>query len=291
MDVKFLSHGKECRAWLYLPEGQRKPPVIVMAHGIACEKAFRLPAFAERFVQRGLAVLVFDYRYIGESDGGPRNLVYYKRQLEDWKNAVAFVRTLSEVDRESIGLWGTSFSGGHVLVTAAKDSKIKAVSAHVPFTDGLSLLRTKGIFNLFNIFRAGFTDLYRTISLTRPFFIPVVARPGTLAFMNHSGAMEGYFAMIPANSRWENKCPARSCLSIPLYRPIRYASKISCPALIIMGDRDQVIPPRSVLKLSRRLKRRELVRLPMDHFDSYVGEMFEKVVERQADFFARQLLG
>jgi dipeptidyl aminopeptidase/acylaminoacyl peptidase len=289
VEMKFLSHGTECSAWLYVPEGSEKPPVIVMAHGIACEKTFRLPAFAEFFAERGLAVFVFDYRCIGGSDGGPRNLVYSWRQVQDWEAAIAYVRTLPQLDTNRIGLWGSSFSGGHVIVAASRDAEIVAVSAHVPFSNGMALVKSMGFLHVFQTFGAGVKDLFRIISLSKPYKIPVVADPGTLACMNSPGAKTGYLAMVPGNSRWENRCPARSCVMIPFYRPIRQASRVRCPVLIIMGDKDQIISPRSVVKLSRRLKKCKLVRLPMGHFDSYLGEMFDQVVELQADFFIRHL--
>jgi len=136
IDADFVSKGLKCAAWLYLPEGAARPPVVVMAHGFAAERSFGLPAFAERFAEKGLAVLLFDYRNFGDSEGEPRNLVSPKRHLEDWRAAIAHARSLEAVDGTRLGLWGTSFSGGHVLVSAARDKGVRAVVAQVPFVDG-----------------------------------------------------------------------------------------------------------------------------------------------------------
>jgi dienelactone hydrolase len=115
-----------CSGDLYLPGSTDRPPVVVMAHGFAGERTIRLPTYAERFVQRGLAAYLFDYRSFGDSDGEPRDYVHPHRHVEDWRAAIAHVRSLSQVDGSRLALWGTSFSGGHVIVIAAEDSEEKS---------------------------------------------------------------------------------------------------------------------------------------------------------------------
>src|SRR5688572_11896313 len=99
-ELHFPSGTDRCHAWLYLPSDAdgAPPPVLVMAHGLGAVKALRLGAFAERFQAEGYACLVFDYRNFGESEGEPRELLSIRRQREDWRAAVAFARTLPEVD-------------------------------------------------------------------------------------------------------------------------------------------------------------------------------------------------
>ena len=109
-----------------------------MAHGFAGQKDFGLQPYAEHFAAKGMAVFLFDYRNFGGSEGEPRNLVNPWRHLADWKAALSHVRTLNSVDGSRIALWGTSFSGGHVMVTAARQVGIKAVVAQVPFVDGMA---------------------------------------------------------------------------------------------------------------------------------------------------------
>ena len=124
-DVDFVSSGTRCAAWLYRPRGVARPPVVIMAHGFGAERTFGLPAFAERFAAAGLATLLFDYRGFGQSDGQPRNLVSPRRHVQDWKAAIAAARRLPEVDTDRIALWGTSYSGGHVIVAASEDPAIR----------------------------------------------------------------------------------------------------------------------------------------------------------------------
>ena len=94
-------------------------PLVLMAHGFAAEKSFGLIPYAEQFVRRGLAVMLFDYRHFGGSGGEPRNLVSCRRQRQDWQAALDFARRLPGIDAAKIALWGSSFSGGHVVDSRA----------------------------------------------------------------------------------------------------------------------------------------------------------------------------
>ena len=106
LDVQFDSHGMKCSAYLYRPATDSTTPIIVMAHGLGGTRRMRLTAFAERFVAEGYACLVFDYRYFGDSEGQPRQLLDIKSQLEDWKAAVAYARSLDKIDPNRVVIWG-----------------------------------------------------------------------------------------------------------------------------------------------------------------------------------------
>ncbi|MGQ0846467.1 MAG: alpha/beta hydrolase, partial [Sporichthyaceae bacterium] len=139
-DLTFEVAGTPLAAWLYRPASDGAVPCVVMAHGFGMTRECRLPDWAERFAAAGLAVLLFDYRGFGASGGQPRQLLDIAAQRLDWAGAVAAARTLAGVDPERIALWGTSFSGGHVLHVAARDHRVAAVVAQVPFTDGRASL-------------------------------------------------------------------------------------------------------------------------------------------------------
>jgi predicted acyl esterase len=88
---------------------QQQRARFVMAYCFAGTRDARMPAYAERFVAADFAVLLFDYRHFGASDGEPRQLISVRRQLEDYANAIAFARSLPWIDQTRIALWGTSF--------------------------------------------------------------------------------------------------------------------------------------------------------------------------------------
>lgn len=135
-EVEFISGGETVRGDLLLPDGDGPFPVVVMAGGWCYVKELRQPQYAADFVRRGFAALIFDYRRMGASDGEPRQHIDPWDQIEDYKNAITFVSSLPEIDATRIGIWGISYSGGHVLIVGATDPRVKSVVSNVPVIDG-----------------------------------------------------------------------------------------------------------------------------------------------------------
>jgi len=136
IEVEFDSCGETVRADLHLPEGEGPFPVVVMAGGWCYVKELRQPQYAEEFIKRGFAALIFDYRRMGASDGEPRQHIDPWDQIEDYKNAVTFAENHPNLDGDRIGAWGISYSGGHVLVLGSMDPRVKVIVANVPVIDG-----------------------------------------------------------------------------------------------------------------------------------------------------------
>ena len=191
----FTSAGTRCAGELLTPENATTPPVIIMAHGFAATREMALPRFAERFLAAGYAVYLFDYRTFGGSDGEPRHWVDPARHLQDWLAALNHVRQLKAVDSQRIILWGSSFSGGHVLVTAAKNPDVKAVISQVPHVDGLATLRAVPLSSVLRMSVAGLRDLLGGL-LGHPLYSPVVGHPGELAAMSSPEAYDGYMSIV-----------------------------------------------------------------------------------------------
>ena len=137
-DIEFKTEdGIVLRGWHYLPDNRGgKLPTIVMAHGFSAVKEMYLDRFAEAFVHAGLASLVFDNRNFGASDGEPRQEIDPWQQVRDYRDAITYAETLAETDPERIGIWGSSYSGGHVLVVGAIDSRVRCVVSQVPLISG-----------------------------------------------------------------------------------------------------------------------------------------------------------
>lgn len=287
LDITFESRGTNLAAWLYLPKGVSRPPVVIMAHGFGAERTFRLPEYAELFVRQGMACLVFDYRNFGDSDGEPRNYVNPKRHLEDWAAAIAFARSLDSVDGKRLALWGTSFSGGHVIVTAARTPGISAIVAQVPFVDGRSSGRSF-VYKLQALYH-GLRDVIGAALFNRRHYVPIVSAPDTFGMLNTPDALEGWEKSRPPGTSPERKCPANIALTGFFYRPIKYASRVTCPALIIYAKQDTLISDQDVRKTAGLMPRATVVGLPVEHFDIYTGETFEKAARMEADFLKKQL--
>lgn len=139
--VEFQSGDETIRGDLYLPQGDGPHPIVVMAGGWCYVKELVQPRYAELFAEAGVAALVFDYRRLGASDGSPRQHIDPNDQLEDYRNAISFVERQDGLDANRIGVWGISYSGGHVLIIAATDRRVKAVCSIVPVIDGWENMR------------------------------------------------------------------------------------------------------------------------------------------------------
>lgn len=286
-DVYFASGGLRCSAWLYRPLGSEPRPVIVMGHGLGGTKRMRLPAFAERFVAAGYACLIFDYRHFGDSEGEPRQLLDIGRQLEDWKAAVAYVRSLSEVDPARVILWGTSFGGGHVLSTAADDPKVAAVISQCPFTDGLASSLAMNPMTSVKLTTLALRDRIGSWLGAEPMMVATAGRPGTTALMNAPDAYDGYLGIMPPGSGIPNHVTARFALDIIRYFPGRRTPEIRSPILFCVCETDSVAPAKATLRHANRAPRKEILRCSDGHFDIYVGQAFERVVRDQLDFLRR----
>lgn len=141
-DVEFWSQDALCRGTLILPEGSTKPvPIVVMGGGWCYVKEIVMPHYAKAILAQGCAVLMFDYRCMGASEGLPRQHIDPWKQIEDYKNAITFVENLEEVDPDRIGIWGISYAGGHVLIVGATDPRVKCVISNIPVVDGYENMR------------------------------------------------------------------------------------------------------------------------------------------------------
>ena len=166
--VYFPSAGDQVEAFLYLPDnlGGTPPPVVVMAGGWCYVKELVQPIYAEAFAAKGLAVLLFDYRRLGASEGTPRQHLDPRDQMEDYRNAISYLETRDDVDTARLGAWGISYSGGHVLILGATEPRIRCVVSIVPVVDGLKTLKqahgTMGFRRLQECIQASRAKLYAT---------------------------------------------------------------------------------------------------------------------------------
>jgi len=288
-DETFDSAGDRCAAWVYVPEGEGPFPCVVLAHGWTGVREQRLDAFAERFAGAGYAAVVFDYRHFGASTGQPRQLLDIGRQLADWRAAVAFARSLPEVDPRRVALWGSSFSGGHVMAIAAEDHDVAAVIAQVPFADGLRNLPRLGPMLALRLTAEGLRDMAGAVRGAPPRMLASVGPPGSLAVMTSPDAEPGFRAIDPPGSTWRNEAAARVALRVASYRPGRKAGRITCPILFAIADDDQITPPEFAQAAADRAPHAEVRRYSGGHFDLYAGDGFERVIADQLAFLRRHL--
>jgi pimeloyl-ACP methyl ester carboxylesterase len=292
-DVSFEVEGMSVRAWLYLPENPAAPvPCIVMGNGFGGTRDMGLEAYAARFQEAGFAVLAFDYRHFGDSDGEPRQLVWIPYQLQDYSGAIDYARGREEIDSTRVALWGTSLSGGHVIVLAAKDPAVACVVAQCPGLDGRAMalmgLKTVGIRTGLRMLMYGQRDLVRSWFGLSPLKIPIVGRPGTIALMTTAAGYEGFRKLAPPG--FVNEVCARINIRGDKYRPVTKAGQVRCPVLLQICENDDLTPISAAEDAARRLGTLAVIRhYPIGHFDIYFGRSFEKSVNDQLDFFRERL--
>jgi pimeloyl-ACP methyl ester carboxylesterase len=288
-DVRIPSHGEQLAAYLYRPESaQGDVPCVVMAHGFSGTRDDGLPAYAEAFRDAGFAVVLFDYRHFGASSGEPRQLLDIGRQHDDYRAVIAWARRLDGIDPDRIALWGSSFSGGHVLAVAAADPRIAAVISQAPFTDAIPALMRVPLKNIVRLAVAGLSDQVRGWLGRPPRLAPAVGAPGTVAAMTEADAKPGFEAIVPPESLWRNEFAARLMLRFPFYRPGLKAAQLNMPLLVCVCENDTTTPPASTIKAAERAPRGELRRYPYGHFDIYTEP---KVKADQVDFLRRVVTG
>ena len=131
--VEFTSQGATLRGYLLTPAGVRaRLPAVIMAHGTSATIQMVAIEYARVFAESGLAVLLYDHRNFGSSDGEPRQEINPWIQCRGYLDALTFAATRPEIDPDRIALWGDSYTGGHVVVVSACDPRAKVVVAQVP---------------------------------------------------------------------------------------------------------------------------------------------------------------
>jgi fermentation-respiration switch protein FrsA (DUF1100 family) len=262
-----------------------------MAHGFGGTKDSGLLPFAEAMAEAGLDVLLFDYRGFGDSSGEPRQLAQPSRHREDYTAAIEFARGLDGVDPERIALWGTSWSGGHVVYVAADDPRIAAIVCQTPDLDGFRALeqvrRYAGLRNQLRLAVVGFKDLIGSLLGRDPLMVPVVGRPGELAAMSSEESEPGMRAI--AGPTWRNEVTARGATAELFNRAITRIDQVRCPILVQIADRDSITPAAASRAAAWRAKGRVEVReYPCAHFDIYL-EWRDRAVADQLHFLRRHL--
>jgi len=292
-EVRFPSGNGECVGDLYLPEGASaasRAPVVILAHGIAGQRSFGLAPFARRFAACGVAALVFDYRNFGGSPGEPRGLVSPSRHVEDYLAAMAFARTHPLLDGSRVVLWGTSFSGGHVLAAAAtRPDGLRGVISQIPFVSGVASTLVYPLrYHLPAIFLGVLDRVRARLGLSR--LRVAVTRDRGLSLLASPDSHAGYSALIPPEMEGPGRVPAGVFLSVLTYHPGRLARRVEVPTLLLVAGEDAICPAGAARRTARRMRDVRLEEFPIGHFEAYQGPWFEEFVDRETRFLERHLL-
>jgi len=291
-NIQFYS-GTDCKdycsGWIYKIKNSEKLPCIILAHGFAGTKEMRLNDFAEKFASSGYNAFVFDYRHFGDSEGHPRQLLSIKKQHEDWLAAIKYVKTLSYVDNSKIILWGSSFSGGHVLMIGAQNPDIAAIISQVPYMNSIKTVLVSGFMNNLRLFFAALRDTIHQWLHLDPFYVPVLGEPGELAAINGPGEAEIAKKLSPEGYQFDNRVSARVFLSIANYNPGYMAKKIKIPWLVQISSCDRTTPSEPAIKAANNAYNAHLISYEYSHFEFYLEPAFKNVVGDQIKFLQKHV--
>jgi fermentation-respiration switch protein FrsA (DUF1100 family) len=293
-DIEFDAEGVILRGWFHPGEGVSAPaPTIVMAHGFSAVKEMYLDSFAEVYSASGLNTLVFDNRNFGSSDGEPRQEIDPWAQVRDYRHAITFAGTIPEVDRSRIGIWGTSYSGGHVLVVAAIDRRVRAAVAQVPLVSGHDNFRALVRADFIPEFREQFdADRLARFRGEAPAMVPVVAEDPLAPSVLPTRDSWHWFTEV-AKTRapsWRNEVTLRSVEMFAEYEPAAYLPHISPTPLLLLPTADDHLTPAelAIAAYERAREPKKLAILPGGHFDAYVAG-FEQSSSHARDWFMQHL--
>jgi fermentation-respiration switch protein FrsA (DUF1100 family) len=294
IDVEFDAAGTTLRGWLFKPEAaDTKLPAVVMAHGFSALKEMDLDRYAEAFAGAGLAALVYDNRNMGSSDGEPRWEIDPVAQMRDYGHAITYARTRGEIDPERIGAWGTSYTGGLVLIAAALDKRVKCVVSQVPFISGYeTMLQVMPIEARSQFYDMVYRERDAVAAGLAPTTVPVctedpskpITAPGRrthLYFQSHTKSKE---------LDWQNKVTVRSLELRLEYEVTPYIARVSpTPLLMIVADNDTITPTNLSLRaFEQALEPKKLVLVAGDHYEPYLGK-FNQSCDAARDWFVHYL--
>jgi fermentation-respiration switch protein FrsA (DUF1100 family) len=285
------------RGWFYPARNTTGPaPVIVLSHGLTAVKEMHMGPYAEAFADAGLNALVYDHQNFGDSDGQPRQEVDPILQYRDYRNAISYACTRSEVDASKVGVWGSSFSGGLVLAVGANDRRVKAVVSQVPFISGPGIV-TRMVRPDFraHLLEAIYGDRQHRYGGGEPHMLPAVTPDPLSQALMAATETHDWFTKTAANHapNWKNEVTLRSFELIAEWDPGATIDRISpTPLLMIVTSGDVVAPYEQALEAYEHAREpKQLLLLPGGHFDLYEGDGFATASAAARDHFLRHLVG
>jgi len=149
------------RVWGVLHIPKRIPaPGIVFCHGFTGTRVESHQLFvhaARHLCERGFAVLRFDFRGSGESEGLFQDMTI-SGEIEDLKTALSWFLRRKEVVKDKIWVNGLSLGGVVTVLTVARDPRVKAVSLWSTPSDFTSFSQVEPGFH-HRLLEQGYVDL------------------------------------------------------------------------------------------------------------------------------------
>lgn len=275
-DIEIDADGTLLRGWYYLPDaGASLYPAVVMAHGLSAVKEMGLDDYAEVFVAAGLAVVAYDNRNLGASDGSPRQEIDPVMQRRDYSHAITWACNQAEIDANRIGVWGTSYTGGLAIQTGILDRRVRCVVAQVPY---LHALATQDLVMPLEA-RRGFERMLAREQAAlangaAPTMVEVCSnkpdKPAAAA--SRSWAYFDHFVAAGRAPAWRNEITLRSLVLRQEYDAVANIDRLApTPLLMIVADDDDITPTSIALAAFEQAREpKHLVLIEGHHYRPYL---------------------
>ncbi|KAI1178917.1 alpha/beta-hydrolase [Nemania sp. FL0916] len=285
-DVEFKTvDGLTLRGCVY-PAAQ-KGSAIILTPGFNFTKEMIVAEIAEYFQRAGFTALTYDPRSIGQSDGQPRNDIHPSRNVEDYHDALTFMKRHPLVDPSKIIFWGYSFSGMVALVAAALDKRAAAVVAMCPLTIWeFPEAKWDGV-----LAQAMRDRESQSAGGNRPVYIPMLTEDGEnpAGFGGAAGFGADNFHLIVGAKDMQPNFELPTTLSsyyhIAAFQPFGLIPRVSpTPAMVVIPENDTVSPAekQEALVYDVLKEPKNLLRVPgKGHMDVLSGEDFTRVLDAQ----------
>ena len=283
--VTFVSRGVVLRADLYRPAQASAGPVpgVVTAPGFGGVKEMLIPRYAAALAEAGIACLAFDYAGFGESAGEQRLHVDPAAQVDAYRDALDALASHPCIDARRLGAWGTSLSGGHTLIVAAHDPRLRAAVALIPFIRAPRKPEWR-------LAREILADALGRLAGRAPATIPCAGSPTSRAIMRTDGAAAWMANMAKSATRFRNEVTVASLWNMGRYDTAAAAAQIEIPLRVILAERDTITPAASVRAAfaGRQATRVEFVTFPETHFELFEQHL-DETVRLTVEWLARHL--
>lgn len=274
-----MGDGVQLHAWVFRPtRGTDGAAAITMAHGFSGLKYRGLQRYAERFADAGFTVVVHDHRNFGLSGGGIRGDIDPWQQVADWRRVITWLRALPGHAQARVGIWGTSYAGGHAMVLGATDARISAVVTQVPTISGYD----QGLRRVPADARPAQQALFDQDERGQLAGEPPM-RQKVVSLDLHERAAYRSREMIAFHDAFETPAGVedsefitiRSSRLAQMYEPGHWLPRIGPKPLLMVVAREDTITPTDLqlAAYERAVEPKRLVLVPGGHFDAYLAQV------------------
>lgn len=300
--VTFMSDGIQLAGNLYLPpnaEKSKKYPAIVVSHPWGGVKEQTSGLYAQQLAKEGFITLAYDAAYYGQSKGEPRDLESPAQRVADIRNAVSYLASLPDVDKNAIGTFGICAGGGYTFHEAQDDHRVKAVA-------------TVSAYDIGDAARNGITGSEITAQQREATIKMVDEELNKIA----QGQSPTRLDLLPSKSEWSDKTDAFTKEAYSYYKeprgahpnarnkfllyslglhmayyPTEHVDKISPrAALFIAGDKAETLKfSQKAFEVAHEPKELLVIK-GAHHFDLYDKPQYVRpIVKKRADFYHTHL--